>query len=359
MHALSTLLPLFLSLASLASPACDCSCTSSAVDASTVSSAVSTSTSSAQAVATGVNLAAGSSSDGLVGYATLNGGTTGGEGGSETTVSDLDSLRNAVEGDDAAIIYIDGIIEGDGETVKVGSNKSILPKNGGGSDGLTGGGFMIKEGKNVIIRGLSISKSPAPTDLIAVQESTNVWIDQNTLSNDLDHDKDYYDGQVDLTHAADYISVTRNIFKDSYKTSLVGHSDSNEDEDTGHLRVTYFGNLFENCNSRLPSLRFGTGHVANNYYKDILSSGINSRLGAEILVESNYFESVKKPIETSLEDGYVVVNDDNVYVDSDEPDLSNVGTISANDLGYSYSLDAGADVPAIVAASAGAENYSA
>ncbi|GAA6021730.1 hypothetical protein JCM10207_008557 [Rhodosporidiobolus poonsookiae] len=62
--------------------------------------------------------------------------------------------------------------------------------------------------------------------------------------------------KVDLTHAADYISVTRNIFKDSYKTSLVGHSDSNEDEDTGHLRVTYFGNLFENCNSRLPSLRY-------------------------------------------------------------------------------------------------------
>lgn len=56
-------------------------------------------------------------------------------------------------------------------------------------------------------------------------------------------------------------------FHDHWKTSLVGHSDSNGDEDTGHLRITYANNYWENCGSRGPSLRFGTGHVYNSYYK--------------------------------------------------------------------------------------------
>lgn len=54
---------------------------------------------------------------------------------------------------------------------------------------------------------------------------------------------------------------------DHAKTSLVGHSDSNGDEDTGHLRITYANNYWLNLGSRGPSLRFGTGHVYNNYYK--------------------------------------------------------------------------------------------
>ncbi|GAA5858877.1 hypothetical protein JCM8547_007139 [Rhodosporidiobolus lusitaniae] len=322
----------------------------------TVSSFASSSTSSAAAVATS-STSIKASTD-VFGFASLNGGTTGGAGGSETTVSDLDTLRDAVEGDDAAIIYIDGIITGDGETVKVGSNKSILPANGGGADGLTGGGLMVKEASNVIIQGLSFSKSPAPTDLVAIQESTNVFVAYNTFASDLDHDKDYYDGQLDITHAGDYITVAWNVFKDAYKTSLIGHSDSNGDEDEGHLRVTYAYNHFTNVNSRLPSIRFSAAaHIY--YYDSVLSSGINSRQGAEVLIESNYFEDASNPIMSSEEGGYVVVNDDNIYVDSEDPDLSNVGTISSSDLGYSYSLEAGADVPALVVAGAGAEKYSA
>ncbi|BGP40111.1 hypothetical protein JCM10449v2_004069 [Rhodotorula kratochvilovae] len=259
-------------------------------------------------------------------------GTTGGAGGSETTVSDLSSLRNAVKGDSAAIIYINGVIKGDGETVKV---------------------------SNVIIRGLALSKSPAPTDLIGVQESTNVWVDHNTFTSSLDVDKDYYDGQLDITHAGDFVTVSYNVFKESWKTSLIGHSANNGDEDTGHLRVTYHGNYFHNVNSCLPSIRFGTAHIFNNYYEGVTGSGINSREGAEVLVESNYFKNVKKPIETTLYDSYAVVNNDNIYEGSDEPDLENVGTIAAASLGYKYTLEAGADIPSIVVSNAGAANYSA
>ncbi|CUA71421.1 hypothetical protein RSOLAG22IIIB_09529 [Rhizoctonia solani] len=80
--------------------------------------------------------------DGIAGYATLNGGTTGGAGGTTTTVTTLTDLRAAVKGTSAKIVKISGIITGDGEVVDVGSKTTIL---GVGSDsGLTGGGFRVK-----------------------------------------------------------------------------------------------------------------------------------------------------------------------------------------------------------------------
>ncbi|GAA5904880.1 hypothetical protein JCM6882_003231 [Rhodosporidiobolus microsporus] len=317
--------------------------TSAASSAEVVESSTTTSAAEVAQTSAPVKAATGE----VFGFASLNGGTTGGAGGAETTVSDLSALRDAVEGDEAKV--------GDGEVVDVGSNTSILPSTGGGSDGLAGSGFRVKGTTNVIIRGLSLSKSPAPTDLILVQEGTNVWVDGNTFESDLDHDKDYYDGQFDCTHACDFVTVSNNIFQNAFKTSLVGHSDNNGDEDTGHLRVTYAYNLFSNVNSRLPSLRFGTGHIF--YYKDILGSGINSREGAEVLIEGNYFENAKKPIESSLKNGGVVDGGDNIFIDSDEPDWSVEGSISPSDLGYSYTLEAGADIPALVTAAAGAANY--
>lgn len=50
----------------------------------------------------------------------------------------------------------------------------LLGKSGGSVNGLTGGGFRVKGGKNVIIRNLKISLSKAPTDLVAIDSSTNV-----------------------------------------------------------------------------------------------------------------------------------------------------------------------------------------
>ena len=67
---------------------------------------------------------------------------------------------------------------------------------------------MLREAKNVIIQNLGFSKIYQDGgDGIAVQKSTNVWIDHCDLSSDLDHGKDYYDGLADFSHAADYITV--------------------------------------------------------------------------------------------------------------------------------------------------------
>lgn len=110
-----------------------------------------------------------------------------------------------------------------------------------------------------------------------------------------------------LTHAADYVTVSNTFIHDHWKASLVGHSDSNGDEDTGHLRITYNNNYWYNLNSRGPSFRFGTGHLYNNYYEDV-SDGINTRQGAQLLVEGNKFVNPKKPL-YSTDDGYAVSKD--------------------------------------------------
>jgi pectate lyase len=106
---------------------------------------------------------------------------------------------------------------------------------------------MIKGKKNVIIRNLKFSKVVAANgDAIGVQSSTNVWLDHLDLSSDRTHDKDYYDGLIDLTHAADFITISNTYFHDHWKSSLVGHSDNNGGEDKGHLRVTYANNHWSN-----------------------------------------------------------------------------------------------------------------
>jgi len=89
-------------------------------------------------------------------------------------------------------------------------------------------------------------------------------------------------GLLDVSHAADGVTISWNTFKDHWKGSLVGHSDNNAGEDTGFLHVTYHHNLFSNVNSRLPSVRFGTAHIFNSVFLDAPTSGVNSRMGAQV-----------------------------------------------------------------------------
>jgi pectate lyase len=67
-----------------------------------------------------------------VGFATQNGGTTGGAGGSTVTVSSLSDLQTAVSGDDPAIVIVSGTITG-ATAVKIGSNKTVPGKDSNAS----------------------------------------------------------------------------------------------------------------------------------------------------------------------------------------------------------------------------------
>jgi len=279
-----------------------------------------------------------------IGYATQGGGTKGGAGGATVKVSTLAALTSALADDTAKIVIVSGTITGN-VAVPVGSNKSVL---GAAGASLVGVGLRVLSKKNVIIRNLKISKVLAEAgDAIGVQASNNVWIDHVDVSSDLDHDKDYYDGLIDITHGCQYVTVSYSYLHDHWKASLVGHSDSNEAEDTV-IKVTFAHNYWKNLNSRGPSFRFGTGHVFNNYYIS-MADGINTRDAAQLLVENNVWDaSCKKPL-YSTDSGYAVAKG------NDFGGLSNtalVGTISS--VPYSYSLTAVGSVKSEVTSNAGA-----
>ncbi|KAI0542014.1 polysaccharide lyase family 1 protein [Xylaria digitata] len=282
-----------------------------------------------------------------IGYAKQNGGTKGGAGGTTTTVSDLASFTAAAGADGASVIVVKGNLSGSAK-VKVTSNKSIIGASG---SSLTGIGLSINKQSNVIVRNLKISKVLADNgDAITIQASKNVWVDHCDVSSDLDHDKDYYDGLIDVTHGSDWVSISNTYIHDHFKASLVGHSDSNGDEDTGHLTVTYANNYFENINSRGPSFRFGTGHIFNNYYSNV-NTAINTRLGAQVLVESTVFEGCgEKAIYFADSDttGYAVVKD--VDLGGSE-NSAPAGTLTS--VPYSYTLLGSGSTKSSVTANAG------
>ncbi|KAG8705930.1 hypothetical protein FRC12_014073 [Ceratobasidium sp. 428] len=297
-----------------------------------------------------------------IGYATLSGGTTGGGSASPVTVTSLSALKSAVSGNTAKVVIISGTITGN-EVVKVGSNTSVLGKSGASETldhaiivleltsstiALTGVGLRVIDVSNVIIRNLKIAKVLADAgDAIGVQAANRVWIDSVDLSSDRDHDKDYYDGLLDLTHGVYAASVTNSYLHDHWKGSLVGHSDSNESEDKA-IQVTYAFNKWSNLNSRTPSFRFGHGHIYNNYFVNN-NDGINTRVGAELLVQNNVFENVSKPLYAT----------DNGYANAQGNDFggkSNTAPATSwSSVGYPYSLTAVGSVKSYVNSNAGAK----
>lgn len=90
------------------------------------------------------------------GFATQNGGTSGGKGGKTIEVGSLSDLEAAVKGDDAAIVLITSPIKGSGENVKIGSNKSVIGKDS--SVVLTDFTLTVKAVKNVILRNFAMEK---------------------------------------------------------------------------------------------------------------------------------------------------------------------------------------------------------
>lgn len=297
-----------------------------------------------------------SGDSGLVGWATENGGTTGGSGGPTVTVTSLDALTTAAKSTATETIRVSGNFTCD-EDVRVQSNKTVLGV--GSNSGLTGCGLNMRGVSNVIVRNMKISKVRAGNgngDAIHIDSSTNLWIDHNDLSSDTDHDEDYYDGLLDVTHGSDFVTVSWNVIHDHIKCSLVGHSDNNGDEDSGHLRVTYHHNEFRNCAERNPRVRFGNPvHVFNNYYINTTSFeysyGIATTCGAGVLVEGNYFENISDPThigEGSSPVGNLVAR--NNYLVNSGPVLTN-GSVAG--IPYAYTVDPPSSVKSIVLAGAG------
>jgi pectate lyase len=288
------------------------------------------------------------------GWSTMSGGTNGGGNGPVVTVTSLSAFTSAAGSSTQETINLNGHFTCSTE-ITVTSNKTIFGV--GSNSGLTGCGLRLKSVNNVIIRNLAIAKVPASVgngDAIHVEKATHIWIDHNDLSSDTSHGTDFYDGLIDITHAGDFITVSWNKEHDHIKCDLLGHSDSNASEDTGHLRVTYHHNWFNNCDQRGPRVRFGNPvHVYNNYYFNSGTYGVASTCNAGVFVERNYFENTAHSVVTqtgSSPSGNVKALN-NFLANSGAVPTLNSGSVAA--IPYSYTVDANSDVKSIVMSGAG------
>lgn len=285
-----------------------------------------------------------------MGFASLNGGTTGGAGGPTVVATTSGQFQTFATQSGALNIMVDGTLNVGG--VEVASDKTIM---GVGSTGELIGSLQFDNVSNVIVRNLWISNpnDDGEGDAITLRESSNVWFDHNNVS-------DAPDGLLDIVSESDFVTVSWNKFfyTSDYATNvntnhrfamLIGNSDS-ATEDADNLRVTLYNNHWgENVRERMPRVRYGEVHVFNEY---VNSPGNNyvvrSALEAEVLVENSYLENVDDPLEkqqTGLveESGNLFINTTGSTDDGD----------NVFDPSYSYFLHAAADVKDLVLGYAG------
>ncbi len=201
--------------------------------------------------------------------------------------------------------------------INVPSNTTIVGL--GGDATIVGAHVRVNNADNVIIRNVTLADAfdcfPQwdPTDgssgnwnsaydNISLTGATHVWIDHDAF-NDGDHPdsgqplyfgRPYqaHDGELDITNAADLVTVSWNRFTDHDKVMLIGSSDS-ASADRGRLRVTLHHNLFDRVVQRGPRVRFGQVHIYNDYYivgDDGYSYSWGVGVESKIYAENNFFE---------------------------------------------------------------------
>lgn len=281
------------------------------------------------------------------GYASMNGGTTGGQGGPTVTPTNFTELQNYVAGTDPYIILIDREFKGP-NVLRMGSNKTLL---GVGTKGFINQiGVSIQCQHNIIIRNIRFTMKDVPIthdgenkiegfnfdpDCIAIQaddenlpeserKSYNIWVDHCEFYNEDPNvmtNVDRYDGLVDVKNDCQYITISWNYFHDHHKGCLSGKGNSDDYD----RKTTMHHNKFENIHSRAPLFRYGKLHMLNNYMTDCPDgNGINVRINSQAYVEKNYFDNVKKPIFGKLSENGTAHLVDNVF--------KNCGRLPANQI---------------------------
>jgi pectate lyase len=278
--------------------------------------------------------------DKLYGWATADGGTTGGVGGSTVhhfndgaKFGDWLLAREKAKSTAPAVVWLSGTFTKEQGTRKTASSPwydikrtSNITIIGTDNFRMQNIGFFLNEASNIIIRNVYIimPKADNGADGISMQESHNVWVDHCTFES-VNSTKDYEDGSCDITHETYNVTVSWCHYIKTQKSSLVGHS--NNASADAKITVTFHHNYFDLSNSRHPRVRFGRVHVYNNFFNRVSTYGVGSAYEAKVLVEQNYFDGVHLPTDictypakssgSNLEGnvaGYLYATDDNVYV---------------------------------------------
>jgi pectate lyase len=273
-----------------------------------------------------------------IGFATLNGGTTGGAAGQTVRATTYAELKSYAESSTAYVILVEGTISNgaNGGTIAVKSNKSIVGV--GGNAFLNGIGLDIDSSNNVILQNLRASMTGVTTrvetpgvftlsddeglpavlvndgDTIGIRGSSkNIWIDHCELFSEdpsTQTNKDLYDGLIDIKNQTGFITISWTYFHDHHKGGLVGSSDSDTYADR---KITFHHNFYDNVKLRVPMYRGAVGHFFNNYVLEA-TDGSEIRAGTCLRVEKNYYEPLHYSIYTTSDSPGSTERIDNVEV---------------------------------------------
>lgn len=180
-------------------------------------------------------------------------------------------------------------------------------------------GINVKRAYNILIRNISFQDYYDDGINIGYPETHHIWIDHCTFGHPTTRpaNTEHPDGGCDVKDGASYITISWCIFRNSWKTGLVGHSDGNGATDIGRLKVTFANNYYLNTNSRNPRVRFGEVHVLNNYVEGISLYGIAAANSAWVYAENNFYKNTDWPMyaDRSVADFKAVYgnNSDGVY----------------------------------------------
>lgn len=266
------------------------------------------------------------------GFASLNGGTTGGKGGPIVFANTWAELVSYSAQEGPIIIRVNGMLQADerGYEIPIASNKTIIGV--GKESGVMSGGFAVKGTRNIILRNMQVSDTaiaedwPGKTedwDGIQVDTGSNIWIDhmtvrirsttpnlyfqqhcittpnvlvqkKNTLSFQLTHTPQFArmnDGLIDLRRDTTYTTVSSTILSMHNKAFGIGWTTNVT------ARVTINDCFFNSTNQRNPSAdNLAMCHMYNNYFRNCSSYGTYARGNTSLLLENSYYEDVFDPV---------------------------------------------------------------
>jgi pectate lyase len=237
-----------------------------------------------------------------VGFATLNGGTTGGAGGDTLYINDAQTFVDLMSNRDGSIasplvLLISGTITGYDDMIDMKRTANISLIGVSDSASFLGFGIKIVQSNNIIVRNITFADCKVEEkDGLTVDESSNIWIDHCTFTDSpsVDPGGNDHDGLLDVKRGSHNVTISFNYFTNHRKTALLGHS-VNETGDTS-ITVTYYANWFDGTNSRHPRVRYGRVHLLNNLYTNLTGYGVGVTCDAQVLLEGNYFEGTSSPV---------------------------------------------------------------
>jgi len=288
----------------------------------------------------------------LVGFATLDGGTTGGGNATPTTVKSQAELRTCATASGPRVCRVLGTLAFNPfEEIRVTSDKTII--GAGSSAEIVMGGFFLDEGiHNVIIRNLTIRDSwiegqddtggdeGGDRDGVQMDTAHHVWIDHCRF-------RHLGDGLIDSRMDTTFETVSWNILEDHNKTFGIGWTDNVT------AQMTIHHNWIRNTTQRNPSTdNVLRAHLYNNFMQNLSSYGNYARGGTNMVLENSVFEGVNNP---HYYDTGSLVSIGNAYRDTSGQQEASGSSFSFFDPGtlYDYDLDPTSEVEALLARCAG------